>query len=219
VYQGKFGTGNTIDIHVGTKAAPFINNCAERFDEVLYLYGNHEFYDHDLLAVQHQMPLLVQDNVTILDNHSTIINGINFIGSTLWADVEPGAFLSMNDSCLIENDGQPLSLQEVHQMFHENLEFIHSQVLDDMKNVVITHHAPSMDMINLSRYGEGVINTGYATDVIDQFSPDDIALWICGHTHGCKDITINGIRCVSNCRGYVGLGEVAGFDPNKVIEV
>ena len=64
------------DIHVGTKAAPFINECAERFNEVLYLYGNHEFYDHDLLAVQHQMPLLVQDNVTILDNHSTIINGI-----------------------------------------------------------------------------------------------------------------------------------------------
>ena len=207
------------DIHVGTKAAPFINMCAEIFEEVLYLYGNHEFYNNDISTVQKQLPRLVNNNVTIMDNRSIIINGVNFIGSTLWANMESGAFLSMNDSWLIDNNGNRLTLHDVHQMFHENLEFIHSHLIDDMNNVVITHHAPSMDMINLSRYGEGVINTGYATDVISQFSPAKVVLWISGHTHGCKDIAINGIRCVSNCRGYSGQGEVAGFDPNKVIEV
>lgn len=207
------------DIHVGLKAADFVNDCAESFKDVFYLFGNHEFYHNDMMEVRTMLPKLFSDNVTVMDNNCVQIDGINFVGSTLWANMEAGAFFAMNDSQLIANGGDRLSLNDVRELFHANLKYIESKIRSDMPNVVITHHAPSMEMVDIRRYGENVINTAYATDIIGQFNADEIALWISGHTHACMDKAINGIRCVSNCRGYAGRDEVAGFDPERVIEV
>ena len=216
------------DIHVGTKAWEWINKAAKNYKKVFFVYGNHEFYNHDMEQVRSLFPDMLDSNVTVMDNAVEEFEGVNFIGTTLWANMQDIAFYSMNDSRIIydgkgtdfsEYANKPLALSTVHGMFAANSNFIMNNVKKDMKNVVITHHAPSFEMINTERYANSAMNTGYATKLVEFMDEGEVNLWISGHTHGAMDKVINGVRCVSNCRGYVGYESADNFDPNKIVEV
>ena len=212
------------DIDVGINGADWINRCGEHFDHVILLFGNHEFYHHDMPTVREVMPALLASNVHLLDPGHIDIDGYRFIGNTLWSDTDSRAFRAMNDSKIIHNGNHILEVGEVREMWSENVAYIQNNLAEckDIKNIVVTHHAPSIEMCDLNRYGVGYMNSGYATNL--QYEPfwDDgswIDLWISGHTHAVMDKEINGVRCVSNCRGYANYDEVVGFDPNKTVEV
>lgn len=59
---------------------------------VLYLAGNHEFYKCDLQATRDSLRAAAQGtNVRFLDNDAMDIDGIRFLGTTLWTDYRLGA--------------------------------------------------------------------------------------------------------------------------------
>ena len=215
------------DIHVGTQGVGFITKCAEVFPHVLVLMGNHEFYNHNNIATlsneildELKNPAFnTPDNVHLLDNYSIQIDDVNFIGTTLWSDINNSAFYRMNDSRVIHNGDGWLEPQHVRKFFLDNVEFIKNNLMDDVKNVVLTHHAPSQLSIDSSRYaGETIMNTGYATDILGQFK-GQVVLWVHGHTHHCVDYEEHGIRVVSNQRGYVNHDEVRDFNPSATVEI
>ena len=207
------------DIDVGTTGSHWVNRCADRFEHVILLFGNHEFYHNDMVDVRWEMISLLNDNVELLDPGYVDIDGIRFVGNTLWSDMDGAAFNGMNDSRIIQNGEDRLSLYDVRSMFKLNVAYIQDNLSEDMPNVVITHHAPDIRMCDLDRYGVSYMNSGYATDILDKFTGFKIPLWISGHTHAVMDQVLRGVRCVSNCRGYANHDEVVGFDPNKVVEV
>jgi predicted phosphodiesterase len=237
------------DIHLGANAIPWIEQCAQKFDHVIYILGNHEYYGQKMwklpgliegsLAGYSTDDLKFPDaetkpkltkifdpitNVYFLDNDTIKIGDVNFIGSTLWSKPDIMLKYIMSDFIKIkykykQNQYGKFSPEAAYNLFLDNKQFIKNSIVPGEKNVVITHHAPSFEMINLARYGDSYENTGYATEILHEFNPEDINLWISGHTHGAYSKVISGIHSVSNCRGYVPYEETEGFNPVAIVEV
>ena len=91
------------DIDLGVGGGDWINQCADTFDNVIFLYGNHEFYHEDMVEVRKELPKYLADNVHVLDPGYVDIDGYRFVGNTLWSDIDIRAFNDMNDSRIIQN--------------------------------------------------------------------------------------------------------------------
>jgi predicted phosphodiesterase len=202
--------------------------CVEelsKYRRALMVLGNHEFYGSSIAAA----PDIIRNflakhapNATLLDNGTAIIDGVPFIGSTLWAPCGDGnpltelrIALGMNDFRQIKlSDGRedrftPAMAAELHR---HNVEWLSHQVSQCAGEpcVVITHHAPSL--LCDSRGGE--MAEAYSSnqhDIIER-NPH-VALWAYGHTHEPANLMIGNTKVVSNPRGYAGHEHIASrFD-------
>lgn len=236
------------DIHLGTNAIPWIEKCAEKFKHVIYILGNHEYYGQKMWKLPNQInsslagysmddpawpdavtqPKAVKlfdpiTNVYFLENATVKLDNVYFHGTTLWMKGDPMLNYHMNDFKKITyrhlDNYRKFKVEDAYNLFLENKQFLKNSIVPGAKNVVITHHAPSIEMVNVHRYRDDMMNSGYFTEIIHEFNPEDINLWISGHTHWATDKVIAGIHSVSNCRGYANYEEVAEFNPNAVVEV
>lgn len=208
------------DIHVGTAGIPWINKCAEVFDTVVYVLGNHEHYHDDISTLYVEIAELIADNVVLLDaqlGEVAYINGTKFVGTTLWSDVDINAFHQMNDSRIINNGDEKFTYDAVLELHKNSMEFLREEV--EAGCVLITHHAPSSTSVDMHRYGEDVLNTAYYTNILTEFADKKPAVWIHGHTHNCCSYVEHDILVVSNQRGYHNYDEVFGFSPTKIVTI
>ena len=54
---------------------------------VLYVPGNHEFYGASIAGAANELKkLCAGNNIRVLDNDQVIIEGVRFLGTTLWTD-------------------------------------------------------------------------------------------------------------------------------------
>jgi hypothetical protein len=90
----------------------FFQECSERFPTVLYVAGNHEHYhgDYALSLPRLKEKLGYLKNLHILDREYVTVNGVTFIGGTLWTDMNNGDALTlyhvrsmMNDFRIVKN--------------------------------------------------------------------------------------------------------------------
>ncbi|MBP6020392.1 MAG: metallophosphoesterase family protein [Burkholderiaceae bacterium] len=205
---------------------------------VLYVPGNHEFYGNSLAATVQQLRThALGSNIHILDNDVLILDGVRFLGSTLWGDfnlygtgVERDTAIEqavgfIHDFSRIQSDlnpGSPFSPDEFEALFRTNRQWLR-QRLDqsfDGPTVVITHHAPSLSSVH-PRFEGSPINTCFVSNSEDLLGVDKACLWIHGHTHDSFDYQINGTRVVCNPRGYMkdGVPENPAFKPDFVVPV
>lgn len=207
------------DIDIGVDSMEFLDGCSSVFDHTLVVLGNHEFYHNDISTLYQDMKDGVHGNVKVLQNDLFTINGVTFAGCTLWSDMQERAFYSMNDSNLISKKGKTLfNHNDVLKEYHDSYKFLQGNKGEI--DVVISHHAPSIQSVNTARYGsDAPINTGYYTNILPSFKGSRVKTWIHGHTHYCVDYEEEGIRVVSNQRGYINYDEVPSFNPGKVIEI
>ena len=223
------------DIHVGTNAIPWIEQCSHVFDKVFYVLGNHEFYGHKMWKLRTVLDAALAGynvnknykltklfdpitNVTILDNKSEIYKGVNFIGTTLWSRASYYCNLAMNDFNKIaykrKNSYGKFKAEDAYVLFFENKQFIEKACSKEIPNVVITHHAPSYNSIAPVYAHETEMNTGYATEILQDFENSNIKLWIHGHTHHCVDYVKHGIHVVSNQYGY----DASTFNQDELVK-
>lgn len=206
------------DIDVGVNSMEFLDKCSDTFENVLMVSGNHEFYHNDISTLYQDIKDGVQHNVHLLQNDVITIDNLSFAGCTLWSDMLRRAFYSMNDSNYISNGGRLFNHEDVIEEYKKSHQFLLDK--KDEVDVIITHHAPSINSINVNRYGDkDPINTGYYTNILPEFEGSRVKTWVHGHTHHCVDYVENGIRVVSNQRGYVNYDEVPNFDPGRVLEI
>jgi predicted phosphodiesterase len=70
--------------------------------------------------------------------------------------------------------------------------------------LIITHHAPCKDGTSEPRFASNPWNSAFATDLLTgSHEWQDVKLWIFGHTHYSTEFIKDGIRVLSNQRGYV----------------
>lgn len=59
--------------------------------DIIYVTGNHEYWQHDVMDVDQNIQNYIDDNqlshIHFLNNKSVIINGVRFIGGTLWTSL------------------------------------------------------------------------------------------------------------------------------------
>jgi 3',5'-cyclic AMP phosphodiesterase CpdA len=209
------------------------------FDKpVLFVLGNHEFYGSSIDGAAAEMKrLCAGTQVNVLDNDEVIIDGVRFLGSTLWTDFrlfgdgdEQAAAMAAAQQLM--RDFSRIRLREAEDalftpadsaaLFERNAAWLDRR-LDaphDGPTVVITHHAPSRQSIH-PRFAGSPLNACFVSDADRLVDGQRACCWIHGHTHDSFDYGLHGTRVICNPRGYAkaGVNENPRFDADLMIEV
>ena len=103
----------------------FMQRCSERFSRVIYVMGNHEHYHGDFATtVAHlKSKFAYISNLHILDREILTVDGVTFIGGTLWTDMnneDPITLLHMrsmmNDFRVVQNSNRRVSFKTYEQI-------------------------------------------------------------------------------------------------------
>lgn len=217
----------------------FFINCCEEFKNVIYIFGNHEYYHGDFATELDKTRgrLSYLPNLHILDKQSIEIGGVTFLCGTMWTnfnnndpivkwDINKG----MNDFHITKNSTRMLSehkpgnfmtddAYEDHLAFMEFLGNSLTSLEEDKKVVVVTHHNPSI-ICSLPEYRSDPLTFAYYSN-LDEFiiSNPKINAWVCGHSHNRIDEMIGSTRILMNCRGYPGHEKEAETFELKSFEV
>ncbi len=195
--------------------------------KIVYILGNHEAYRETLSGARQIASKINIPNVYVLDNSTAEIDGVTFIGSTLWSDidekVEQIVRLSVNDYRMIyATEDRLIAPKETTAEFKENKKYITSalEASRGKRVVIVTHHLPSYRSI-CAKYENCSINSAYASSldsVIEEYKP---LLFIHGHTHSSLNYVLGNTRIVCNPRGYVkrGIIENEQFRDRFAVEI
>ncbi len=203
---------------------------------VLYVAGNHEFYGGEVGSVANAMrEAAAESNVLLLEKASTVINGVRFLGTTLWTDFalfagddeEEQMWAKADASRYVPDfdgrihcfaDGYSVGLSpEIAQGWHRRAaSWLAAELAKPFpgKTVVITHHAPSVRSVSL-HYAAHPATPAYASRLDHLVKLADF--WIHGHLHQACDYRIGKCQVLSNPRGFEGEGRE--FNPKRVVSL
>lgn len=217
----------------------FLKKCAEQFRDVVYVFGNHEYYGGSILTAKQKLLDCIEydvHNVHVLENKHIVIDDVCFIGATMWADFENGNPLVIHDARQFMNDYHrirvgpkeepwqrklsPLETLAMHRQSRKYIfETIYEQKLLGRKVIVVTHHSPSW-MGVAECFRSSALNGCYHSNLEEEVISSNPNLWIHGHTHVSLDYILGETRVLCNPRGYFGTRDQnPNFDPYKVIEL
>jgi hypothetical protein len=198
----------------------------------IYVAGNHEFYKGSIKeGLEDGRSVATQfSNIHFLENDITVIDGVRFIGATLWTDyrIEGHPHVAMFHARERMNDYKKIARQRhpwqrfqpetAYRMHQQSRLFIETALkIDPVKTaVVVTHHLPHAKSIP-ARFQGDLLNAAYASDLSDVIKSGRPALWVHGHTHDSCDYVIGDTRIVCNPRGYDD--ENSRFKAGMVIDV
>ena len=204
----------------------WINTIANKFNHVLYILGNHEFYRGTIDNIYKKIKERLVDNVHLLENESITIDDVTFHGATLWSDFlngNPMSYLQcdqvINDYRLIRagTGKQRFRPQLAHKLHNISKVFLQENVKEG--DIVVTHMAPSLLSIHEKYKNDMNINGAYASDLSELILDTKPKLWFHGHMHDLFDYTIGNTRILCNPRGYIGKELNHRFDPNALTYV
>jgi 3',5'-cyclic AMP phosphodiesterase CpdA len=199
---------------------PFLTWCSKNFQYVLWVPGNHEYYNKKGLSISdldkfYQTACSQFSNVHYINNHTCLIDKLLFIGTTLWSYIPQEnadrVEKQLNDyKYIYSKAGVRITVSDINRLYQTNLSFI-SQELETTQYkgyvpIVITHHAPAMKGTSLSIYENSITNCAFASDIRSSNLPFTPKLWVYGHTHynSHHKLHQNGYELVSNQFGYEG---------------
>jgi len=209
----------------------FFKELSNRFYKVLYIFGNHEYYNCSLLCqssfIKKELSRL--SNVFVLDNDIKIIDGITFIGTTLWSNIlsrswdeQQAIKYGINDFAKIKylND-KYLTIDNYHKLHIDSLTWLRNTLYqkekESKKIVVITHHAPSWQSVT-EKYRGDFLNAAFVSNLDNLILKHQPLLWIHGHTHSSLNYYIGDTHIICNPKGY-GEENISNFNDQFIIEV
>lgn len=203
---------------------------------VLYVAGNHEYYDADIYELAEDMRQAAKQNrVVFLDNDAVDIAGVRFLGTTLWTDFRlygsqgwtarsiNVAKSSLSDYSRIRKPGGVIEPDDTIALHRKAAAWLSRNLAKPFpgKTAVITHFAPHRGCV-AAEYDGDVLTPYFVVDMEPLMSPHRIDLWAFGHTHYNVDfVTKYGCRVVSNQLGYPlkKCPPSSGFCPTLTIEL
>lgn len=204
---------------------------------VIYILGNHEYYGFNIQSINRKLKEQSKNsNVHVLINESIEIDGVKFIGSTLWSDFKLfgesqrqacifNAGAKMNDFQRISiNDNgkyRKLKVSDTIAFFDNSLNFIENELKtsNTNRNIVVTHHAPSPQSTP-KQYQSDLLSAAFSSNLeefIKKYT-NKIDVWAHGHTHHSVNYQIADTRIISNQRGYSSI-EKFNFDCGYIVEI
>ena len=202
---------------------------------VLYVAGNHEFYGGTIEGTAAELKRLAAGtNVRVLDCEEARIDGVRFLGATLWTDfmlaeeAEARAAATreaerfMRDFSVVRLGEARFTPQASAALFARHAAWLEARLAEPHAGptVVVTHHAPSPKSIH-PRFEGSALNACFVSDAERLLDGRRAELWIHGHTHDSFDYRVAGTRVVCNARGYAkdGVNENPAFDANLRVEI
>ncbi len=220
------------DISTGIGAQPFVEEMCKHFKHVLMIHGNHEYYYNDFEKTVKDW----QDwelsgspkNFHFLYNDWRILDGVRFLGGTMWTDFNDGDTISMGaahrimaDYQEIRSGGQRITPHFIIREHDRFMDFLIQKFDEpfDGPTVVMSHHSPGNELKRKGYKGDRV-GSAYFADIEELIGyHNKVQLWVHGHTHRNWDYMINETRVVCNPYGYWGHATNPGFDRAIILEV
>ena len=205
----------------------------------IYGPGNHDFwwdrgddrYTHDDLVARGR-DAAARHGVHLLLDVAVALDGIRFLGGTLWTDLRLGSWslghaqksarLGMNDYKRIRRrrSGQHKYIRpaDTLALHRATAGFLDAQLAapSSLPTVVVTHHAPHPLSLPDADFDLRWCYASNLGGLIDRGQPD---LWIHGHTHNRSDYRLGKTPIVCNPRGHIEESSSRTFDPSLVIQV
>lgn len=211
-----------------------IGEATRKFTHVLLIAGNHEHYDGvfedtgDLL--RRHLP-----GVTVLDDEAVKIEGVRFVGSTLWTDLAKqseaevtairkgmGEYFFVKTRAGGAEQLAKLRPADTHRVHDAGWKRLRDTVMAEphRPTVVITHHAPSRLGLN-PRFADSPLNPAYASSLDDEITAfENVPVWVHGHTHIAKTYRIGKTVVRSNALGFAAKGGAApGFTVKACFDI
>jgi Icc-related predicted phosphoesterase len=175
---------------------------------IVFVPGNHDVFDGPLNGFK---PDLRGPIHVLPSGQSIIIDGVRFIGATLWTDWElydtefasqSWAARTMPEYTRVYRDSSsdliwPTDTSNVHDAHKlaigQELRRIH-----DGPSIVVTHHAPSPRSCIQPLAAS---DAAFASDLEQEILRWRPTLWVHGHIHRRSDYHIGGTRVLANPRG------------------
>lgn len=200
---------------------------------VIKVAGNHTYYAQDMQGHLTRLREAAEgSNVHFLENDTVIIDGVRFIGATLFTDFNLHGNAPI-DSVIChgaikdfkridETPGEAITTQSYVRRFQESQFYISEALREeyDGPTVVVTHYCPtSLSVHEKFSQTHNPLNANYASrldNLVYYFGPK---LWVHGHTHENLDYEMGETRVLCNPRGYQGYHLNPNFIPDLVVEV
>lgn len=216
---------------------------------VLFVPGNHEYdmqdFDEARLRLQRVCDRL---GLIWLDRETVVMDGVRFIGTTLWSDFDAMAMHEgVSDATRLHKlrekafraanfylaktggtrHGEPFLAPQLREQALLCQAWLRETLAQAFAGptVVVTHFAPSLRSAD-PRYGLSPGTAGFC-NAMDDCLPL-ATLWLHGHLHAPSDYQAQGLdgngqpwhcRVVANPLGYARKGEQAAFLPHCVVTV
>lgn len=215
-----------------TRYGGFFKRVSERFAEVIWIPGNHEYYGHKF-SDYHDTRVAINmateyGNVFYWNRNRTSYvtvcgRNVHIVAATMWSDCDNANPLSMYAVSQGLNDYKHITFADVEAdvyrklrvsdtigAHHRDRAYIFDQVNrfksadPDCAVIVMTHHAPSFESVP-ERYKGDVLSNAYASCIdFNRFTHGEPTVWIHGHLHDTVNYWIGSTNVISNPFGYPG---------------
>jgi len=194
----------------------FFDECNKRFKQTFFVSGNHEFYNYDTgkLTISDKEKIITEkikeyDNIHYLNCNSIEYGNTVFLGCTLWTNIPEKYYetiteLSNDYSQIYINENNLISPKDIVKLHKSQVEWLNNE-LEKYKNkkiIVLTHHLPTIFLINRKYHMHKELNHCYYTPLEHLINNFNISMWICGHTHHKSSYTLNNCKLIVNPYGY-----------------
>lgn len=192
---------------------------------VVYVLGNHEYEGQRLCQLPDRIHSITSQypQVHLLVDQTIVINGVRFIGSTLWSDFSSGGTQKESMKWAVQNvvdfsyiffrdeDGKPwrsMTGEKMIAMHDRSVGFIQHVlgIPHAGPTVVVTHFAPHKNSIHEKFRNSD--SSYWVNDLAHLMGSAD--LWIHGHVHTSFDYEVEGTRVICNPRGYSPTYDLSG---------
>lgn len=219
-----------------------IHKFNRRFKYVIVVLGNHDYYKHNVLTFNQDYELEIArrglDNVILLDSTTRELDGVLFVGATLWTNMrneDPLTVISAEkfmvpDFSLI-NCGKTYTDDYVDRKIKFNPDSwlkLNRQQFDYIKTivelnrdkpvVVVTHHGCTWESIH-EKFKDQYIGNGYFVSEYSDFilNNENVKVWAHGHIHNKMNYHVGNCNVITNPYGYPR--ENSDFDEISLYEV
>jgi UDP-2,3-diacylglucosamine pyrophosphatase LpxH len=218
-----------------------LEECSAKYREVIYVMGNHEFYGFKFHKTYNQIKSQLPANVHLLEKESLVLDGVLFLGATLWTDMNGQDPITMWQMQHTMNDYRAITmLNEEKHVYHrlqpeytvkeylKTVDYFRCELKANRAReggalpvVVVTHHSPSKLSTHPRYQDEIIMNGAYSSDLSELiFDNPEIRVWTHGHTHEPFDYMLGETRILCNPRGYKYHESRADeFDPTIGFEI
>ncbi|QIL82646.1 metallophosphoesterase [Diaphorobacter sp. HDW4A] len=217
---------------------------------VIFVPGNHEYDGLDFDDAHERLKRSCERLGLIwLERKSLEMNGVRFVGTTLWSDFDalaqddvkshPARYLQKREKAFRAANfylrktggtrgGEPYLAEQVREQSLVCQEWLTHALMTPSeadRTVVITHFAPSLLSAD-PRYGLVPGTAGFC-NALDYLLPY-ADLWIHGHLHAPSDYIVTGpradgssgkCRVLANPLGYAVKGEQETFQPHRCVDI
>jgi hypothetical protein len=207
---------------------------------VLYVPGNHEYDNLDFDETHARLRETCERlGITWLERETLVLEGVRFIGTTLWADFDalvteedkrvPTQWMKKREKAYRAANfylqktggtrrGQPLLAPEWRELALECEAWLRDALAVPFEGttVAVTHFAPSLRSAD-PRYGLTPGTAGFCNS-LDELLPL-AQWWLHGHLHCQHEYVADGCHVIANPLGYAKRGEQEGFREDLVVRV